>query len=85
MVSNITEIASIRMGDDLVRGRYGTMVTVGYERRGDMYYIFAEADWGGAGNYRCHVYESDLVAKDEVNRLSRYLEAALILIDICRQ
>jgi len=85
LVSNVTEIGSIRMGDDLVKGKHGTMVTVGYERRGDMYYIFAEAEWREAGNYTCHVYEASQVSKDEVNRLSTFLETVLTLIDICRQ
>jgi len=84
LIDNVTEIGAIRMGDDLVKGKHGIMITAGYEKRGDMYRINVDVEWGGMGNYICHIHETDLVNKEEVNRLIIYLEAALTLIDICK-
>jgi len=84
LVNNVTEIGAIRMGDDLVKGKHGIMITAGYEKRGNEYRIDVDVEWGGMGNYICHIHETDLVSKEEVNRLIIYLEAALTLVDICK-
>jgi len=85
ILSMISDVASVRLGDDVVNGKRGVMAAFGYELKpSGSYYVFAEAEWRGTGKLMCHAYEADMVKKEDVKNLKYYLENVLSLVGLCQ-
>jgi hypothetical protein len=85
ILSKTSDVASVRLGDDVVNGKRGVMATFGYELKpSGLYYVFAEAEWRGTGKLMCHAYEADMVKKEDVKNLKYYLENVISLVGLCQ-
>jgi hypothetical protein len=84
ILSMTGDIASVRLGDDVVNGKRGVMVTFGYELKPTgQYSVFAEAEWRGMGKHMCHAFEADMVGREDLKNLKYYLENVLSLVGLC--
>jgi len=84
MTTNITKVATAKVGDDLTTKGRGLAVAFGYRQEyPDKYYVYADAEWAQE-KYSCRVYESDYVdAQDIRQSLMYFVGNVLDLVKIC--
>jgi hypothetical protein len=85
ILSRTNDVASVRLGDDVVNGKRGIMVTFGYELKpSGQYNVFAEAEWRGTGKHMCHAFETDMVGQEDLKNLKYYLENVIWFVELCQ-